>query len=59
MGRIVPGTSIAVVNVAPLGDPLELAVRGGRLSIRRVEASNVALTEPIELPARRRLKVVS
>jgi ferrous iron transport protein A len=56
---LVPGTPVALVNVAPLGDPLELAVRGGRLSIRRVEASTVLLNEPVELPARRRLKVVS
>ena len=35
---LVPGTTVQVVNVAPLGDPLELAVRGGRLSIRRGQA---------------------
>ena len=56
---LVPGTPVAVVNVAPLGDPLELAVRGGRLSIRRVEASTVALTDAIELPPKKRLKVVT
>jgi ferrous iron transport protein A len=56
---LVPGTPVGVVNVAPLGDPLELQVRGGRLSIRRVEAANVELTEPIELPPPRRLKVLS
>jgi Fe2+ transport system protein FeoA len=61
---LVPGTQVGVVNVAPLGDPLELAVRGGRLSIRRVEAASIELTDAIELPARsaparRKLKVVS
>lgn len=56
---LVPGTPISVVNTAPLGDPLELQVRGGRLSIRRVEASNIELTEAIELPPARRLKVLS
>ena len=35
---LVPGTKVQVVNVAPLGDPLELAVRGCRLSIRRGQA---------------------
>lgn len=38
---LVPGTAISVVNVAPLGDPLELSVRGCRLSIRRNEAALV------------------
>ncbi len=35
---LVPGTPVKVVNVAPLGDPLELSVRGCRLSIRREQA---------------------
>ena len=32
------GALIKVVNVAPLGDPFELAVRGYHLSLRRDEA---------------------
>jgi Fe2+ transport system protein FeoA len=36
-----PGTEVAITNVAPLGDPLEIAVRGGRLSIRRDEAAQI------------------
>lgn len=35
---LVPGTQVAVVRVSPLGDPLELEVRGSRLSIRKKEA---------------------
>ncbi len=35
----VPGTTVVVRNVAPLGDPLELELRGCRVSIRRAEAS--------------------
>ncbi|MEL6347757.1 MAG: FeoA family protein [Myxococcota bacterium] len=35
---LLPGTDVVITNVAPLGDPLELQVRGGRLSIRRHEA---------------------
>ncbi len=54
---LVPGTPVAVVNVAPLGDPLELAVRGGRLSIRRLEAAHVELTADVVVP-RRKLEVV-
>ncbi|MBP8809598.1 MAG: ferrous iron transport protein A [Kofleriaceae bacterium] len=36
-----PGTTVRVTNVAPLGDPLEIEVRGGRLSIRRDEAAQI------------------
>jgi len=35
---LVPGTEVQVVGVSPLGDPLELEVRGSRLSIRKKEA---------------------
>ena len=30
-----------IVNVAPLGDPLEIEVRACRLSIRRAEAARI------------------
>jgi Fe2+ transport system protein FeoA len=36
-----PGTTVAITNVAPLGDPLEIEVRGGRLSIRKDEAAQI------------------
>ena len=38
---LVPGTVVTLRQVAPLGDPLELEVRGCRLSIRRQEAGAV------------------
>jgi len=41
---LVPGTRIEVVGVAPLGDPIELLVRGSSLSIRRAEAQGVSVT---------------
>jgi len=40
---LVPGTPVQLVSVAPLGDPLELLVRGASLSIRRAEASSVSV----------------
>lgn len=39
------GTSVYVNKVAPLGDPIELTVRGYELSIRRDEAANVEVTD--------------
>ena len=38
---LVPGAQVIVRNVAPLGDPLEIEVRHGRLSIRKHEASQI------------------
>ncbi len=40
MGLIV-GTSIELVRFAPLGDPLEIKVRGYHLSLRRHEAEQI------------------
>jgi ferrous iron transport protein A len=40
---LVPGTQVTITNVAPLGDPLEIEVRRGRLSIRRGEAAHIQI----------------
>jgi ferrous iron transport protein A len=42
---LVPGTSVKIVTVAPLGDPLQIEVRGGQWSIRRVEAAEITVGE--------------
>ena len=38
---ITKGTEVTVRKVAPLGDPIELTVRGYELSIRRDEAAKI------------------
>lgn len=38
---LVPGTPVEMVRRAPLGDPIELSVRGVHLSLRRSEASHI------------------
>lgn len=38
---ITKGTQISVVKLAPFGDPIEIAVRGYSLSLRRQEAENI------------------
>jgi ferrous iron transport protein A len=38
---LTPGTRVQIVGVSPLGDPLELEVRGSRLSVRKKEALNI------------------
>lgn len=40
---LTPGVEIELVGRAPLGDPLEFAVRGYRLSLRRAEAARVSV----------------
>jgi ferrous iron transport protein A len=40
---LIPGTPVTVVGAAPLGDPLELDVRGYHLSVRRAEAARVEI----------------
>ena len=40
---LTPGVEFAVVGVAPLGDPLELELRGYRLSVRKSEAARVEI----------------
>src|SRR3954463_5888310 len=50
---LVPGIRVEVVGVAPLGDPLELLVRGSSLSIRRAEANDVSVSPAEETSAGR------
>ena len=38
---ITKGTEIYVRKVAPLGDPIEVNVRGYELSLRKAEAENI------------------
>ncbi len=38
---LTPGVEFSVVGTAPLGDPLELQVRGYRLSVRKSEAARI------------------
>ena len=38
---ITKGTSLLVRKVAPLGDPMELSLRGYELSVRRADAEMV------------------
>jgi ferrous iron transport protein A len=42
---LTPGVEIALVGAAPLGDPLELELRGYRLSVRRSEAARVEIEQ--------------
>mgnify|MGYP001289270312 CR=1 FL=1 len=38
---LTPGTEFSIVKVAPLGDPVEIDVRGARLCLRRRETQGL------------------
>lgn len=40
---LIPRTTVQVVKIAPLGDPIELRVRGYALSLRKEDAKNISV----------------
>lgn len=38
---VTPGAEIKVVKIAPLGDPIEVTIRGYELSLRKEEAKQI------------------
>ncbi len=43
---LTPGTQVKVTKVAPLGDPLEVSLRGYDLSLRKADAAQIVMGEP-------------
>ena len=46
---LLPGTTLTLVRTAPLGDPIEIKVRGYNLTLRKSEADHV-MVEPAAGP---------
>ncbi|MCQ2398745.1 MAG: ferrous iron transport protein A [Sphaerochaetaceae bacterium] len=42
---LIPGTEIKVIKIAPMGDPLELRLRGYELTLRLDDARNINVQE--------------
>ncbi len=40
---LTPGTCFRLLRIAPLGDPIEIEVRGYALTLRKIEASSLQL----------------
>ncbi|MDF2541490.1 MAG: iron transporter FeoA [Herbinix sp.] len=40
---VTPGAVVKVIKVAPLGDPIEINVRGYELSLRKEEANQILI----------------
>ena len=43
---LTPGTLVKVTKIAPLGDPLEVSLRGYELSLRRADAAQIEMGHP-------------
>lgn len=44
MGML-PGSDVQVIRLAPLGDPMDLKIRGYHLSIRKDEAAQILISK--------------
>ena len=44
---LIPGTVFTVIRMAPLGDPIEIEVRGYALSLRKSEAAILRIEEAV------------
>lgn len=42
---LIPQTKVSVIKVAPMGDPIELRLRGYSLTLRREDADNIEIRE--------------
>ena len=42
---LIPGTKVTLRKVAPMGDPIQIQVRGYELTIRREDAARITLKE--------------
>lgn len=49
---IIPGTRVCVVKCAPLGDPIEIRLRGYELTLRKEDAAHIEAA-PVETEAPR------
>ena len=43
---ITKGVTVSIRKVAPLGDPIEVTVRGYELSLRRADAEQIVIGQP-------------
>ena len=45
---LIPGTKVTLQKVAPMGDPIQIHLRGYELTIRREDAAQITLKEVTE-----------
>ena len=49
---LIPGTNVTLEKVAPMGDPIQIQVRGYELTIRREDAAKITIVPEKEGGAR-------
>ena len=42
---LIPRTHVTVVKVAPMGDPIEIRIRGYELTLRKEDAARIEITK--------------
>lgn len=42
---LIPGTAVEVIKTAPLGDPIQIRLRGYELTMRKADAAEITLKE--------------
>ncbi len=45
---LIPGTTVCLQKVAPMGDPIQIQVRGYELTIRREDARMIGIEEAVK-----------
>ena len=50
---LTPGVELALIKTAPMGDPLEIRVRGYELTIRKADAAKIKITNIHKLPEKK------
>ena len=45
---LIPGTQVLLEKIAPMGDPIQIQLRGYSLTIRREDASEISIREVAE-----------
>lgn len=45
---LIPRTRVSMIKIAPMGDPMEIMVRGYELTLRREDAAKIEVEEVVE-----------
>ena len=45
---LIPRTQVSMIKIAPMGDPMEIMVRGYELTLRREDAAKIEVEEAVD-----------
>ena len=45
---LIPRTRVSMIKIAPMGDPMEIMVRGYELTLRHEDAANIEVEEVVD-----------